>query len=421
MPKLTKRIVDGLTADPAGKDVFVWDSGDGALKGFGVRIKGSGAASYIVQYRNKEGRTRRMVVGRVNVLTPDEARQQAQDKLREVTKGADPSAERHADRKAMNVAQLCDWYLREAKGWVKASTLEADRSRIESHVKPLLGSRVVAGLTLNDLEKFQADIAAGKTAKPRPKKGRSGKISGGRGVAARTVGMLGTILEFAKRKKIITENVARGVRKYPDEKCRRFLSLDEIKSLGAAMKEGEAALENKTGIAALRALLLTGCRRNEILALPREWLDARAQCIRFEDSKSGAQLRPIGKSAAEFLASRPVKKDCKWIFPADHGEGHFIGLPRVLERLCEKAGIKGITIHTLRHSYAAVAAEMGFSELTIAGLLGHRVSGVTARYAHVPDSALISAADKVAERISLALEGKKMGEVVSIFALKIAQ
>ena len=60
-----------------------------------------------------------------------------------------------------------------------------------------------------------------------------------------------------------------------------------------------------------------------------------------------------------------------WVFPADRGDGHFIGLPKVLARMCRAAGLKPITPHVLRHTFACVAAEIGFSELTIAGLLGH--------------------------------------------------
>ena len=96
--KITKRAVDALRPDRNGKDIFHWDAGDGALKGFGVRMKPSGAAAYLVQYRNKDGRTRRLVIGKVGTLTPDEARTLANDALRAVAKGSDPSAERHAVR-----------------------------------------------------------------------------------------------------------------------------------------------------------------------------------------------------------------------------------------------------------------------------------------------------------------------------------
>ena len=115
MSKLTKRVVDALRPDPT-RDVFKWDAGDGALKGFGVRVKPSGVASYFVQYRNKEGRTRRLVLGRVGELTPHEARQLAADKLKEVRTGADPSAERHATRGAITVSELCDVYVADAEG-----------------------------------------------------------------------------------------------------------------------------------------------------------------------------------------------------------------------------------------------------------------------------------------------------------------
>jgi integrase len=417
MPKITKRTVDQLRPDPAGRDRFLWDAGDGALKGFGVRVKPSGVASYIVQYRNKEGRTRRLALGRVGVLTPEEARREAGDKLKAATRGGDPSAERHAARTAMTVGELCDWYLKDAAGRVKPSTLAMDHSRIECHVKPLLGRRTVAALTLADIERFQGDVAAGKTAKPRPEKGRAGRTTGGRGVAGRTVGMLGTILEFARRNRVIAENPARGARRFPDEKRRRFLSLDELAALGKAMREAETDGENRTGIAAARALLLTGCRKMEILALPREWLDARASCLRLDDTKSGAQLRPIGADAAGHLDAQPKCDGCEFVFPADRGDGHFVGLPRVLDRRCARAGLAGVTVHTLRHSFAAVAAELGFSELTIAGLLGHKVPGVTARYAHVPDSALVAAADRVAARIAAALNGEAAADVVPLRAL----
>ena len=179
MAKITKRVVDLLRADPTGRDVFQWDAGDGALKGFGVRVKRSGAKSYFVQYRNSEGRTRRLVLGRVGELTPDQARELASDRLKQVRLGGDPSAERHAARAGITVAELSDMYLADAKGRIKPSTLAMDRSRIECHVKPLIGRRAVSGLTRRDIERFQAEVAAGKTAKPRKEKGRFGQSNGG--------------------------------------------------------------------------------------------------------------------------------------------------------------------------------------------------------------------------------------------------
>jgi hypothetical protein len=100
-----------LRPDPRGRDLFKWDAGDGALKGFGIRVKPSGAKSYFVQYRNSEGRTRRLVLGRVGELTPDQTRELASDRLKQVRLGRDPSAERHAARSSITVSEICELYL----------------------------------------------------------------------------------------------------------------------------------------------------------------------------------------------------------------------------------------------------------------------------------------------------------------------
>jgi integrase len=89
-----------------------------------------------------------------------------------------------------------------------------------------------------------------------------------------------------------------------------------------------------------------------------------------------------------------------------------VGLPKAFQKICEKAGIEDVSLHTLRHTFAAIAAEMGYSELTIAGLLGHSMQGVTARYAHVPDAALVSAADRISQHIADVLEGREHQEKV---------
>ena len=135
---------------------------------------------YLVQYRNKEGRTRRLVIGKVGTLTPDEARALAGDALRAAAKGGDPSAERHAVRGAITISGLCDLYLADAKSRIKSSTLVMDKSRIETHVKPLIGRFSVRSLTTADIERMKADIIAGKTAKPRKRQGRGGWRPGAR-------------------------------------------------------------------------------------------------------------------------------------------------------------------------------------------------------------------------------------------------
>jgi integrase len=368
--------------------------------------------SYLVQYRNAEGRTRRLVLGQHGTLTPEVARDLARKKLTAVAAGEDPSADRHAARAGMTLAEVCDWYLKEAEAGrllgrnrrpIKASTLHMDRSRIETHIKPLLGSRTVSGLTLRDVEGMQADIAAGKSARGR--KGRGGRATGGAGVASRTIGTLRGLLGHAARLKIIGGNPAEGVRQLAGERRQRRLSEDEICHLGQVMRQAGAEGEHPTGLAAVRLMLLTGFRRMEALGLERRWFRRKEHCIRFPDTKSGPQVRVLGEAAMDCIEATPARDDSPFVFPTDWGDGHFIGVVGVLHRLCVKAKLDDVTPHTLRHTFASVAGDLGFSELTIAGLLGHSARGVTQRYVHL-DRALVVAADQVAAEIAQLLDGE---------------
>lgn len=407
MAKLTKQVLDRL--EPIeGRDVMAWDS---ELRGFGVRLKPSGARSYILQYRNAEGRSRRLTLGSASVLTPDVARKLAIQKLAEVSHGGDPAEVRQAARRKPTVAEICDWYIDASESGellgrrrrpIAKTTLALDKSRIGTHVKPLLGNRRVDSLTIGDLEKFQADVASGKTAKAW--KGRGGKTTGGAGVAGRAVGMLHTIFEQAARWGVIDKNPARGVRKISvDNKRERRLSLEEIARLGVALRG--AVEEPPVALDGIRCLLLTGFRRMEVLGLHRAWVQFDQSAVAFPTTKSGRQVRAIGESAVRLLSAQIERPGNPFMFPSEISNGHFVGLVRVLDRLCAIARIEGVTPHVLRHTFASVAGDMGFSELTIAGLLGHAGRGVTQRYIHL-DRALVHAANEVSEEISAALDGK---------------
>ena len=146
-------------------------------------------------------------------------------------------------------------------------------------------------------------------------------------------------------------------------------------------------------------MLLTGFRRLEVLGMHRAWIRAKEHSVCLPDSKTGQQVRIVGQAAIDLLVGQPVREDSPFVFPADWGDGHFIGVVRVLDRVCARAKLNGVTPHVLRHTFASIAAERGFTELTIAGLLGHASHGVTQRYIHL-DSALVLAADRVANEIA---------------------
>lgn len=156
MPKVTKRFFDQLRPF-AGKDVVVWDS---ELRGFGVQVKPTGSGSFILQYRNAEGRSRRLTLGAVGVFTPEVVRKLARSKLGDVARGADPADEKQAARSAPTVAEICDWYLEKAEGGellgqrrrpIARTTPALDRSRINTHVRPLLGNRIARQADLRDV------------------------------------------------------------------------------------------------------------------------------------------------------------------------------------------------------------------------------------------------------------------------------
>ena len=419
MPKLTKRIVDALQHSKK-RDVFVWDS---EVRGFGVRVKPSGTKTFLIQYRNAERRTRRFVIGQYGVLTVELARDLAKKKLASVVDGGDPAAERRAAREGMTVAEVCDWYLAEAEAGrllgrnrrpIKASSVAGDRSRIEQHIKPLIGTRIVSHLRLADIERLQADIAAGKTARSR-RTGRGGQTAGGAGVAARAISTLRSLFNHARRLGLIEQSPANGVRIIASEKLKRRLSVGEVRHLGKIIVQMEREGEHQTGLAAIRAMLLTGFRRMEVLGMRKEWIEQEGNCVAFPDTKSGPQLRAVGDAAIAHLLSQAQRSPSSFVFPADWGEGHFIGVVRVLDRVCARAGLEDVTPHTLRHTFASIAASLGFSELTISGLLGHAPRGVTQRYVHL-DTALVIAADHVASEIARLLEG---GEVISVREMKL--
>src|SRR3546814_699754 len=230
--RLTKRIV--VDAKPvAGRVIFLWD---GELRGFGCKIESAGTKSFVLQYRNAERRKRRMVLGRFGVMTVEQARDEARIKLGEIAKGMDPADDRQRERDGLTIGQVCDWYLTEAEAGrllgrkrtpIKVSTLAMDRSRIESHIRPLIGRRKVAAIRLPDIEAMQHDIAAGKTAKPRGE-GRGGVTRGGKGVAARSVTTLHAIFAHAKRAGLIEVNPALGVRKRSEEHTSELQSIMRI-------------------------------------------------------------------------------------------------------------------------------------------------------------------------------------------------
>jgi integrase len=407
MPKVTKRAVDALDR-PTKSQEFFWDS---ELRGFGVRVVPSGLKTFIVQYRTAAGRSRRLAIGRYGLMTVEQARDQAKIKLGMVASGVDPAEQEDVPEVSITVSDLCDWYLEEAKAGrilgrrnraIKASSLAMDESRIKTHIKPLLGTRLVSSLRILDVEGMQSDIVLGKTAKARGT-GRGGVATGGPGVAGRAVTTLQSIFAHAVRHDKIERHPTLGARRLAAKRKIRRLSLEEIRKLGEAMRFAARNGDNPTGLALVRFLLLTGFRISEAQQMHRDWLHADVGYVAFPDTKGDAQVRAIGPSAARLAAVQPVQTGSPFVFPATMGDGAFTAAKACLRRMCAMAAIENVTPHTLRHTFASVAGDLGFSELIIAALLGHSAQSVTQGYVHV-DEALKVAVARTCEEIAELLD-----------------
>jgi integrase len=345
MAKLTKRTVDAERTE--GREKFVWDED---LPGFGLRVFISGKKSFVVQYKlgGRGGRTRRISLGLHGKLTAEEARRKAARLLAAVADGGDPATDRAEAKQALSVADLANLYLTEGpaeKPNKKASSWVTDRSNIERHVKPLLGRKIAKALTQADIAKFQADVAAGKS-KADIKTGKRGRaiVKGGRGTAARSLAVLGAMLHFAEGRKLITENPAKGVRLLKGQKKERFLSEAEVATLAEVLSAMETERRlSATAADAARLLMLTGCRKSEIVSLRWEWVDFDRGCLRLPDSKTGAKVVPLAAAAMELLSG--LQRTSTYVLPAAKGTGHYTGLQKDWERVRARAGFPGLRLH----------------------------------------------------------------------------
>ena len=392
---------------------IVWDP---FLPGFGARRQRGQTIAYVLKYRTSEGRQRWYTIGRHGApWTPESAREEAQRLLGGVASKADPAAEKRAARNAQTVADLCDLYFADAEAGrlmtrrrapKKTSTLETDRGRIERHIKRLLGRRSVASVTREDIEAFMHDVAAGKTAGNTKTKARGlARVRGGKGTASRTVGLLGAIFAYAVRRRMRTDNPVYGVVRPADGRRERRLTDNEYKDLGAALRKAEGARLWPAAIAVSRFLALTGWRSGEALGLRWDEIDLERRTVTLGDTKTGRSVRPLSRAACNLL--REVGRTSDLVFQATRGDGRMTGFPKFWAKIAKLGGLPvDVTPHTLRHSYASLAGDLGYSESTIAALIGHKGHSITSRYVHTADAILLAAADAVADRTAGLITGK---------------
>lgn len=410
MLKLSKRVVDA--AGPKDKDYVIWDED---LPGFGLRVFRSGKRSYVLQYRSL-GRSRRYTIGLHGVWTPETARQEAKIQLGRIAKGDNPAEERQLDHRAITIKELCNLYSADMKAGLilgkggrpkKASTIYTDLGRMNCHIIPLVGNRRVKDFTKADANRLLKDVMAGKTKVTRKTGKLRGKsiVRGGAGTASRTIGLLGGIMTYAIEAGIIETNPAHGIKKPKDNVRQRRLSEAEYRILGWMLADAERLDTYETFAMVVRQIALTGCRRSEIIGLKWADVDLESSCLRLSDSKEGASVRPIGLPVVEFLEARGLDADGDYVFPGVRCAEHYGAIANQWDRIFKDSALGDVTPHVLRHSFASIANDLGFTEITIAALLGHSKGSVTSKYVHTLDATLVMAADTIAGYIQGLLNG----------------
>ena len=286
--------------------------------------------------------------------------------LGKVAEGIDPQEIKIAQRKELTVGELCDAYLAEGLLTAKQTSINSARKDIENHIKPRIGRRRASKLSRAEVEQMLREVAEGKTRRTR-KTGHRGlsRTRGGKGAANKAVSTLSAALGFGVMRGVRLDNPAIGVKKFPTKKMERFLSPAELARLGETLAAADAlGVESPFAIAAIRLLILTGCRRNEILTLKRSYIDPHHRCLRLPDSKTGAKIVHLGAPAMKVIVGIPYVEGNPYLLPGKKDGTRVTDLQAVWTRVRVTAGIEDVRIHDLRHSFASVGASNGDSSLS---------------------------------------------------------
>jgi integrase len=407
--KLSKR-----TADAAAPEAHRYELWDSALPGFALRIASSGTKTFVLRYRPKRaGRSapkRYMTLGRYGPVTVEEARDRARKLLGAVADGQDPAGALADERGSMSVSGAVKEFLREHVATKrKPRTVSFYRHSLMSHVVPKLGRRMLRDVTKADVARLHNSMHATPY------------------MANRTVAALGSLYSWAGRRGLVSEefNPTRRLEKYRESRRERFLTGEELRRLGDALRAAESngipwevdeqrptakhtpkakrrfTVVSPFAVAAIRLLLFTGCRLREILEMQWDHVDFGRGMLFLPDSKSGRKTVLLGAPALKILAELP--RAGRYIIAGADPKKARTDLKRPWSAIRRHAGLTGMRIHDLRHSYASVGAGLGFGLPIIGRLLGHTQPSTTARYAHLADDPLRRASEMVSDRIATAI------------------
>lgn len=412
--RITKRSVDAIEAN--GTDFYVFDTD---LTGFGIRVRASGAMSYVARYRAGFGRNapvRRVTIARVGKITPEQARDAAKEIFAAVVQGGDPARDRAQVRKAASLGDLVGLYLEHVAATKKPKTLEQYRHVLVNYALPALGTRKAHDVAPADIGALHRSL-------------RGKPIT-----ANRLCSAVSAMYSWALKTGVVvaSRNPCVGIERYREEGRERYLRPEELARLSKALVEAEGEgipwdelrssaskhlrkPENRRtridahSAGAIRLLLLTGARLREILHLKWEHVDFERGLLLLPDSKTGRKTIVLSVAALQVLASLPRRGD--FVISGAHSDGADqkprSDLKRPWALVTRHAGLDGLRIHDLRHSFASFGAGGGLGLPIVGQLLGHAHAATTQRYAHLDADPLRRAANAIGASIQAAMAPKE--------------
>lgn len=381
---ISRRTVEGLSVS---RDTVFWDR---RLPGFGVRVYPSGSKVYVVQTR-ANGRSKRIAVGRHGVISANEARRRAAGIIASIKAGREPDVPGAAPAEGPTVAEFAERYLAEhVTVRLKPATVSRIGRDLDNHILPALGKVPMGAVGRERVMALHYAMRETPTA------------------ANGAINTLSAMYNLAEIWEVLPQgtNPCRGVVRYRSGRAERFLSEEEFARLGRALSacEDEGAV-SEHGAAAIRLLMLTGCRSGEILALRWRDVDLQRGELNLPDSKTGPKKVPLSPSATRVFKNLTRRADSPWVLPGERPGRHLSSLQYSWRKVRARADLADVRLHDLRHSFASRALALGEGLTMIGKLLGHTQVQTTARYAHLARDSVKASAERVAASLAGDLVG----------------
>jgi integrase len=377
---LTDAVVKRLPTPAKGKEITL----DAEVTGFGVRVTAAGHRAFVLRYTTRAGRERVFTIGDATVWRCTVARAKAKDLRRAIEDGGDPLADIEDERAAPTVAELCNRFEAEHLPRKRESTAGDYARMLRLYVRPALGRLKVADVRFEDIDRLHRKV----TAADRPYR------------ANRLAAILSKMFALAIRWGMREDNPVRGIERNKEYLRRRYLSSDELVRLTTAL----AKHPDEQTADIIRLLLLTGARRGEVLSM--RWADLDLTAGIWSKPPSSTKQKehhqvplsaPVRQLLSEIRAAQSAKHRVlgTYVFPGSGDTGHVVEIKKGWRSICKAAGIAGLRIHDLRHSFASQLASGGASLPLIGALLGHANPNTTARYSHLFDDPQRAAVERV--------------------------